>query len=144
MRSGIGSGIVRGCAATITVAAVFCAFGAVAASVWTPVNSSYKLVFDEEFNGTALDLTKWNPSWFGSTSTQVTQPVNPGSETAAYSPAQVTVSGGYLNLTTIANPITIGFTTYPYRTGHINTNPKGGGCALPVSRSTRALGTPST
>jgi beta-glucanase (GH16 family) len=86
-------------------------------------SNGWILIFDEEFNGTSLDLTKWWPNWLGAKQNTVTQPVNPTAETAAYDPAQCTVSGGYLNLTTVSNPITINGTTYPYRTCLIETYP---------------------
>jgi Glycosyl hydrolases family 16/CARDB len=89
--------------------------------VYVPIDSSYNLIFDDEFNGTSLDQSKWTPNWFGATASSITPP-GTGVETAAYDPAQITVSGGYLHLTAISNPITINGANYPYRTGAMNTN----------------------
>jgi hypothetical protein len=50
--------------------------------------------FADEFNGTALDKTKWSDGWFG---TGVTGPVN-SAETVKYNSANVSVSGGLLHL----------------------------------------------
>ena len=89
----------------------------------SPVDGSYALVFDEEFNGSSLDHTKWNENWFG-TEGEVTAPTGLWPYTlAAADPAQITISGGFLALTTISNPITISGTTYAYRSGHIDSNP---------------------
>ncbi len=93
------------------------------AQVFTPIDSSYKLVFDEEFNGSALDSSKWTNGWFGN-GTSVTVPVQAATESAAYDPKQATVSGGYLRLKAIASPATVGGRTYPYRSGLIMTGDK--------------------
>ena len=93
------------------------------AQVYTPVDSSYKLVFDEEFNGTTLDSSKWINGWFGD-GTSVTQPVQATVEQAAYDPKQATVSGGMLRLAAIASPATVNGRTYPYRSGLIMTGDK--------------------
>lgn len=83
-----------------------------------------QLVFDEEFNGSTLDSTKWTSGWFNNSGgTNITQPAN-GSETAAYSPAQVSVSGGVLSLTTASAPGTVSTphgTVYGHITGAITT-----------------------
>ncbi len=55
---------------------------------------NWNLVFDDEFNGSSLDTTKWIPGWFG---TGTTGPVNT-SEDACYSSSNVSESGGVLNL----------------------------------------------
>src|SRR3954454_8035987 len=62
------------------------------------------LTFAEEFNGTALDTTTWQPGWFGS---RVTAPINPD-EKQCYSPRQATVSGGALHLSLVARRLTCG------------------------------------
>jgi hypothetical protein len=85
------------------------------------IPGSWILKFADEFNGTSLNTADWWPNWVNATSpTDITAPVNTD-EAAAYDPAQVTLSGGNLNLTIISNPITIGNKTYPYRSGMINT-----------------------
>ena len=60
----------------------------------TGIPGSWTTAFDDEFNGTALDRSVWQPGWFG---TGITGPVNPF-ETAPYSSANVSESGGSLNL----------------------------------------------
>ena len=62
-------------------------------------------------------------NWFG-TAGEVTDPTGQWPYSlAAADPAQITIAGGFLALTTINNPITIGFNSYTYRSGHIDTNP---------------------
>src|SRR5215469_14596297 len=93
--------------------------------VYVPIDSSYHLIFDEEFSGASLDQTKWTPHWFGAKAGLITQPVNPYPvETATYEPAQVTVSGGHLHLEAVSKSISIGGAMYPYRTGFVSTNGK--------------------
>ena len=55
----------------------------------TGVPGNWTMTFDDEFNGTTLDTTKWNTSWFkGGTMNGVTT-----------LPANATVGNGYLTLT---------------------------------------------
>ena len=54
-------------------------------------------VFRDDFNGTTLDLTKWQPNWLGANNSTITPPVN-GAELSCYDPSQVSVAGGYLHL----------------------------------------------
>lgn len=81
------------------------------------------LLFADEFDGTALDLTKWQPNWLGSTNATVTKPVN-GSELSCYDPSQVTEPGdGFLHLdAAIASPACTASngTSYNYRSGLVN------------------------
>ncbi|HMR75510.1 MAG TPA: glycoside hydrolase family 16 protein, partial [Polyangiaceae bacterium] len=65
------------------------------------VGGAWSLVFQDEFDGSSLDFTKWRPSWFGATNTTVTKPVN-DLEVSCYDPTQVKVGGGELSLTAIA------------------------------------------
>src|SRR6476620_124721 len=83
-----------------------------------PIDSSWKLTFDNEFNGSSLDTTKWTSSWFGG-SGQITRPANPTFEDGAYDPNQVWVSDGHLHLHAVASPVTVGGHNYAYRTGAI-------------------------
>jgi hypothetical protein len=53
-------------------------------------------VFDDEFNGTSLDLSKWQPGWLSNAAT--TPHVN-GLEDQGYARANVSESGGDLHLT---------------------------------------------
>jgi beta-glucanase (GH16 family) len=62
---------------------------------------SWTLVWHDEFEGSSLDPGKWHPNWFGSTDSSVTQPVN-DLEVSCYDPAQVSVSGGNLELTAVS------------------------------------------
>ena len=56
---------------------------------------SWRLVFDDEFNGQQLDLSRWNPNWFGGPH-DVTKPVN-SAEDACYRPEHSFLAGGALN-----------------------------------------------
>jgi beta-glucanase (GH16 family) len=60
-------------------------------------DGTWDLVFRDEFDGTSLDLTKWQPNWFGSDDTAISRPVH-DSEVSCYDPAQVTVGNGHLYL----------------------------------------------
>ena len=80
----------------------------------------WALRFDEEFDGSSLDPAKWNSNWLGQPGA-TTPPVN-GDEEANYSPANVSVSGGYLRLTATAQPSAVDGTTRPYTSGLVNTH----------------------
>jgi beta-glucanase (GH16 family) len=75
---------------------------------WAP-DAGYRLIFDDEFNGTKLG-SDWTPGWLG---TGITGPVN-SMENAAYSSANVSEKGGTLNLTLARSPVTSGRGTFPY------------------------------
>lgn len=77
------------------------------------------MVFDDEFQGTSLDTSKWSTGWFGS---GITQPVNSG-ELDCLDPAQVVVNNG-LNLNLVAKTESCGGQTRPYASGLIQTNGK--------------------
>jgi beta-glucanase (GH16 family) len=79
-------------------------------------------VFGDEFNGTSLDTSKWNPNWLGC-ATCTTPPVN-SSEQDAYAPSQVSVGGGSLHLNMVQQSTTVGGKTYPYRSGLVESNGK--------------------
>ena len=81
-------------------------------------SGSWTLAFDDEFNGTALDRTKWNTGWFGS---GVTAPVG-SSEQQCYDPAQVSVHNGTLHLDATARSEQCGGSTRPYSSGMVTTN----------------------
>jgi beta-glucanase (GH16 family) len=97
------------------------------------IPGNWTLKFDDEFNGTSLDTLSWWPNWFGSTRTTITVPIN-STEAVAYDPAQITVSGGYLNLSLAAKPVTVNGTTYQYRSGMVQTN--GSGATSPFHQFT--------
>ncbi len=87
-----------------------------------PPSGGGSLVFDDEFNGGSLDLSKWQPNWFGATSNSVTQPVS-GEATGCYDPAQVSVPGdGNLHLDVVQRRCTAANgVTYNYATGIVTT-----------------------
>ena len=76
------------------------------------------LLFDDEFNGSSLDATKWSKGWLAP---GVTPPVN-GSEAECYDPNQVTVGYGELDLTMIARTETCGGVTRPLASGIVNSD----------------------
>ena len=85
------------------------------------ISGTWNLIFDDEFNGTTLDTSVWCPTWVvASSCTQISVPIN-AQMISAYDPAQVSVSGGTLNLTAVNNPVTVGGTTYQYRSGMVQT-----------------------
>jgi beta-glucanase (GH16 family) len=82
-----------------------------------------KYLFDDEFNGQALDTGKWQPNWLGGSNTAITKPIN-GAEKSCYDPRQVSVPGdGYLHLTSTQRSCRANNgTTYAYASGLVNTN----------------------
>lgn len=86
---------------------------------------NWELIFQDEFSGTSIDLSKWKPNWFGATDTTVTNPIN-SLELNCYDPANVFVSDGYLRLMTTVNTASTCKTrsgaVAPYRSGMINSN----------------------
>jgi beta-glucanase (GH16 family) len=75
-------------------------------------------VFDSEFNGSSLDTSQWSTGWFGS---GITGPIDAPYELNVYSPAQVTVSGGSLHLTAVAEQNTDSNGTFSYTSGVVTT-----------------------
>ena len=64
----------------------FCAVTLLAAP---PASKGYRLAFEDNFSGTALDTAKWSPNYpWGTTHNHM----------ANMQASQITVSGGYLNL----------------------------------------------
>jgi len=103
--------------------------GATATATSTPASSgpigmpgTWHSVFDDEFNGTGLDSTKWTPNWLGCQAC-TTAPVN-STESEAYAPSQVSVSGGSLHLQSVEQSTTVNGQTYPYRSGMVQSNGK--------------------
>jgi beta-glucanase (GH16 family) len=84
----------------------------------TAAQSGPALLFDDEFNGTSLDTTKWSKGWLAS---GITPPVN-GSEAECYDPNQVTVGNGELDLTMIAKTETCGGVMRPFASGIVNSD----------------------
>ncbi|QQR52675.1 hypothetical protein IPG36_00930 [bacterium] len=69
------------------------------------IPSNLQLAFQDEFSGTNLDLTKWDPNWLAWDATKITQPVNTSTEPVCYDPQQVTVGDGLLNLDLENDPV---------------------------------------
>ncbi len=80
---------------------------------------NWQLVFNDEFNGTSLDLNKWQPNWLGPSATAITKPVN-SDEVSCYDPNQVSVSGGNLVLTAVRRSCN----GYNFASGLVNSNKK--------------------
>jgi len=83
-------------------------------------SGSWTNTFDEEFNGAAVDTTKWEPDRYGQDYGGDT-PFNPGSEAAWFNTGNVSVSGGNLHLTIRDEPRTLNGKTYPYSSGVVQT-----------------------
>ncbi|HVB37522.1 MAG TPA: glycoside hydrolase family 16 protein [Vicinamibacterales bacterium] len=83
-----------------------------------PASSWLPMVFDDEFNGTTLDTSKWSTGWFGA---GITAPVTSG-ELECYDPAQVSEGGGELDLNLAPHTETCGGQTRPYASAIITTN----------------------
>ena len=79
---------------------------------------SWNMVFDSEFNGSSLDTSQWSTGWFGS---GITTGAN-SAEVDCYDPAQVSVSGGVLNLSAVARAESCGGVTQPYASGMVTTD----------------------
>lgn len=84
------------------------------------VPGNWNLAFDDEFNGVGLDTSKWSTGWLGS---GITGPVN-DKEKECYDPAQVTESGGSLNLSLVAKSESCGISDPRYASGLVNTADK--------------------
>ena len=92
----------RSCARLLLTAVVVLSFQTMALAA----PPGWNQVWGDEFSGTSLDTTKWDPiTW--------TTPYN--NEQQAYLPAQVTVAGGNLALTATNQP----FGGKPYRSGKV-------------------------
>jgi beta-glucanase (GH16 family) len=82
------------------------------------------MVFDDEFNASSLDLSRWLPNWNGGTASAITPPVN-STESACYDPQQVTEGNGELDLSAVSGSCTASNgVTYPFRSGLIESNGK--------------------
>ena len=79
---------------------------------------TWNLNFDSEFNGTSLNGSQWSTGWFGS---GITKGIN-SAETECMDPAQVSVSNGELDLTSIQKSETCGGVTQPYTSGMVTTH----------------------
>ncbi|MGZ4742622.1 MAG: glycoside hydrolase family 16 protein [Oryzihumus sp.] len=66
-------------------------------------SGTWALHWADEFDGSSVDLGKWQPNWGGASNSSVTKPVNTA-ELSCYDPRQVTESGGALHLTAVKRP----------------------------------------
>jgi beta-glucanase (GH16 family) len=83
--------------------------------------SSERVLFEDQFDGPTLDLSKWQPNWLAGNNTTITKPVN-SREASCYDPAQVTVGDGRLRLSAAARSCRASNgTTYKYASGLVNT-----------------------
>jgi len=78
------------------------------------------VTFSDEFNDTVVDPKKWEKGWFGE---GLTQPTGAGAD-HCYHSDQVSESGGYLHLLTIAKANFCRDATRPYQTGMVTTRGK--------------------
>lgn len=84
------------------------------------VPGNWKYKFGDEFEGTSLDLNKWQPNWLGPSNTAITKPVN-DTEMSCYDPRQVSVGSGVLSLDLAQKSCTANNDiTYGYSSGLIN------------------------
>jgi beta-glucanase (GH16 family) len=84
------------------------------------IPGDWNLVFDSEFDSSALDKSIWRTGWFGS---GVTTPAS-NTDDDCYSPSNVTLPGdGTLHLSVTASPSSCGGVTYPYTGAMITTDP---------------------
>lgn len=81
---------------------------------------SWRLIFDDEFNGSSLDTSRWSTGWFGS---GITWPVNP-SEPQCFDPRRVSVGGGSLNVSVAITSETCEGKRRPYSAGIVTTDGK--------------------
>jgi beta-glucanase (GH16 family) len=88
-----------------------------------PPHGYSRLIFDDEFNGTRLDTTKWQPNWLARNPTAITGPVS-SVDYNCYDSREVTQSRGELDLSVIAKPCEVKGTWYPYRSGIVESNHK--------------------
>jgi len=81
---------------------------------------SWRLIFNNEFNGSSLNQADWSKGWFGS---GVTWPVNSNAP-ECFDPSRVSVGGGSLNVRVAIQPVNCGGSTRPFSAGIITTNGK--------------------
>lgn len=87
------------------------------------IPGNWNLIFQDEFNGNALDLTKWRPNWLAGDDTSDSPPVN-SSEIEAYAPSQVSVNNGNLVLTATKKNVTVNGRKYTYVSGAVESHGK--------------------
>src|ERR1035441_2093594 len=87
------------------------------------VSGSWRLILDDEFDGSSLAGSHFETGWRSGSASNVgiTQGVNPG-EVDCDDPRQVTVAHGELDLTLIAKKETCGGRTHRYASGIVTTD----------------------
>lgn len=85
--------------------------------------------FREDFNGSSVNLTNWQPNWLGPNDTAITKPSN-GAMDNCSAPSQNTVAGGYLwqnvnHVSCLAN----NGVTYPWKGAMVTSKQSFGGPA---------------
>jgi len=100
------------------------------------VSGSWPLIFDDEFNATSLDASRWSTGWFGS---GITQGVN-SYELDCYDPGQVSEGGGELDLALVARAESCGGAAEPYSSGLVNPDGK---FSSPTASTRPACGLPA-
>ena len=58
---------------------------------WTGLGEDQTLLFDDEFNGTSVDLTKWTPSWYNGTN--ISHSASNGNVLNCWDPKHITFPG---------------------------------------------------
>jgi len=94
-------------AAALSAATALNSTGDTSSNVAVPIDSSYKLVFDDEFNGTAVDKEKWN--------VLSSNTMGGGYTKDLFVPENASVAGGFLTLLSTQEP----GTTRPYHVAFI-------------------------
>ena len=70
------------------------------------VAGNWRLKFDDEFDSTSLDLSKWSPNWFGHSNASRTYSFNSHDDNCD-NPQNVSEGGGLLTLSATAGPCAI-------------------------------------
>ena len=84
------------------------------------VSAKHVLFFDD-FNGSSLNLKKWQPNWLAGDNRTTTKPVN-SHEASCYAPSQVSVGSGSLHLRATSRRCRASNGhTYSYASGLVNT-----------------------
>jgi beta-glucanase (GH16 family) len=91
----------------------------------TPVGGpggAWQLAFDDEFSGPSLDLSTWQPNWFGSSDTEITAPVS-GSSDSCTDPRMTSILNGELRLRVVKRRCN----GHKYAGSVVSSNPAAGG-----------------
>jgi beta-glucanase (GH16 family) len=86
-------------------------------------SGDWRLLFDDEFSGSGVDLATWQPNWFGFDDTQITGPVNTSRADSCADPRLARVIDGELRLRVVRRYCQ----GYRYAGSLISSNPAGGG-----------------